>query len=650
MAIGKLDVQLGLDTAEFTAGAAKAEQSITKLGVALATMAGTAAGNLIGGAIAKGIDAIANSARESLKAVEDFANAAVSMGAAGQAQGLQALASGINALGVSSKTAQEQVTTFSGALKDGMMGEATNATRALDKLGVSITTASGALKPQAQIMQEAINKLSKYQDDAFKAAAAQELFGNNAAANAQLMTQTGSAITDAAAAAAASSAAWTALSGELDRAQKATQPLINALSQGLAEAAQFTVQATMAMGEALSGPLLKAFDLLSSTADTTGKDVGDAMVTAGQILAGAGAAIISVIASVIAAFSELAKAAYAAGQAVAAALNKDLAGAAEAGGRALDALGKSGTIALNTVTVATNEALSAGEKYAKSMVDLKDKAAAAGRALTGTARARPSIGSVDAPKKGGGGKGSGGKTDLEKEMEALEKYAELVKNAADPQRVFTAEMEKFNKAAAAGLLTMDQYAVAVSMATKKMEAAAKSSGLATPMLDFKKGMKSWGDEVASSLSDAIIEGDNLNDVFKNLIKSLAKMALELLVLKPLMQSITSGLTGGGLGFGGLAAPMAGASSGYDALGRAVPTTNALASGILYPRAPSGRAATGGPSKITNNIGDISMQITPEGGGVTGDTNQGKQFGERVRALIQREMVQQSQPGGLLRAR
>lgn len=652
MAIGKLDVQLALDTAEFTAGVNKAEASLSKFSQAMATMAGTMAGNLLGGAIAKGIDAVANSFRDAVKAVEDFQNAAIGMGAAGQAQGLQSLATGINALGVSTKNAQEQVTTFSSALKDKMMGEATNATRALDKLGVSVTTASGQLKPQAQIMQEAINKLATYRDDAFKAAAAQELFGNNAAANAQLMTQTGSAVTEAAAAAAASTAAWTALSGELARAQQATQPLINALSQGLAEAAQFTVQSAMAMGEALSGPLLKAFDLLAETAGFTGKDVGDAMVTAGQILAGAAAGIISVIASLIAAFGELAKAAYAAGQAIAAALGGDMAGAAAAGGRALEALGKTGDIALNTVTVATNQAIAAGEAYGKSIVALKDKAAAAAKALEGTAKPRPSIGSVGAPKGGGGGGGKGGgKSDAEKELEALERYAEAVKNAADPQRVFTAEIDKFNKAMAAGLLTMDQYAVAVSMATKKMEAAAKSSGLPTPMLDFKKGLKSWGDEVAGSLADAIVEGDNLNDVFKSLIKSLAKMALELLVLKPLMQSLTSGMSGMFGGVGGLAAPMAAASGGASALGRAVPTTNALASGIIYPRqGVSGRASSGGPSKITNNLGNISMNISPDGGGVSGETKQGQQFGERVRALIQREMVTQSQPGGLLRAR
>ena len=175
MAIGKLDVELSLNTAEFTTGVNKAEKSLSKFSMALATMAGTIAGNLIGGALAKGIDAVADSFRNAIKSVDDFKAAAIEMGAAGQAQGLQALATGINALGVSTKAAQEQVTTFSGALKDKMLGEATNATRALEKLGVSITTASGALKPQAQIMQEAINALAKYKDDAFKAAAAQEL-------------------------------------------------------------------------------------------------------------------------------------------------------------------------------------------------------------------------------------------------------------------------------------------------------------------------------------------------------------------------------------------------------------------------------------------------------------------------------------------
>lgn len=673
MAIGKLDVQLGLDTAEFTAGVNKAEQSLSRFSSALSNMAANAVGHAIGQAMVEAMAAVSKAFTNALDSLDKFKDAAAGLGGGGSAAGMSALVTGLTNIGISSKAASEQVTTFAGVVQSKLVGEATNATRGLEKLGVSVTDATGKVRPMTAIMTEAATKLGTYKDDAFRAAAAQELFGKNTAANNELMAKSASQITAAAAAASGSTESWQRLSDTMTRMAQASAPVMDAIGGGLAAAANTGMAAIEAMAAALGGQVIQLLDTFGLTAKSAGDFVNEAFIFIAQVVAGAISAVLHWINEAIASFQALANAAISSAKAVGAAMaaigaglaatmNRDFAGAKDALSKGMDDVAKHGKDAANSLEEGLTRAVKAPLDGLIKMRDTmnqvdKDMRERLSKPIEMTIKPKgggASIGSLEAPKGGGGGGkgkgGGGGKSELEKELDALEKYAEAVKNAADPQRVFTAEMEKFTKAAAAGLLTMDQYAVAVSMATKKMEAAAKSSGLATPMLDFKKGIKSWGDEVAGSLSDAIIEGDNLNDVFKNLIKSLAKMALELLVLKPLMNSLTSGLSGG-FGFGGLAAPMAAAApAGFSAFGRAVPTTNALASGIIYPRGPSGRASSGGGTKVNNTIGDISMNITPEGGTTIGDTKQGQQFGERVRMLIQREMVQQSQPGGLLRPR
>jgi uncharacterized protein YciW len=59
-----------------------------------------------------------------------------------------------------------------------------------------------------------------------------------------------------------------------------------------------------------------------------------------------------------------------------------------------------------------------------------------------------------------------------------------------------------------------------------------------------------------------------------------------------------------------------------------------------------RAGGGGSTSISNNVGNISIDMSGTGQ-VAADTDSGKRFGENVRKLIQREMVAQSRPGGLL---
>ena len=61
----------------------------------------------------------------------------------------------------------------------------------------------------------------------------------------------------------------------------------------------------------------------------------------------------------------------------------------------------------------------------------------------------------------------------------------------------------------------------------------------------------------------------------------------------------------------------------------------------------GNTAVGNETSINNQLGPVSVTTGGEPA-VTAGTQQAKQFGENIRALIAQEMVRESRPGGLLR--
>lgn len=196
----------------------------------------------------------------------------------------------------------------------------------------------------------------------------------------------------------------------------------------------------------------------------------------------------------------------------------------------------------------------------------------------------------------------------------------------------------------AGMITVAQYGDAFS----KLQEQLDTGPLQTAMNDLKSGMEAFSDTAASSLADAIVNGEDLSEVFKNLAKQLASMLLQALVLKPLMNMITGGI--GGASFGGHAA----------VAGAGVPSTFSQYPGLrglsANPYAGlsnfAGRAALQQPANsdaapVNNNIGDVNIDMS-QTGLVAGSSEQAKKFGLQVQKAVQVVLVQESRPGGLLR--
>jgi hypothetical protein len=157
--------------------------------------------------------------------------------------------------------------------------------------------------------------------------------------------------------------------------------------------------------------------------------------------------------------------------------------------------------------------------------------------------------------------------------------------------------------------------------------------------------------------------DALKNAFKNLASQLLNMALNTL-FKNIFQAMIPGAasiggassvspfqlhSGGTVGAGGMrrnVSPLAFAGAprmhGGGLAGDEVAAILQRGETVL----PRGYRAGGGNTSISNNVGNISIDMSGTGQ-VAADSDSGKHFGENVRKLIQREMVAQSRPGGLL---
>jgi hypothetical protein len=175
-------------------------------------------------------------------------------------------------------------------------------------------------------------------------------------------------------------------------------------------------------------------------------------------------------------------------------------------------------------------------------------------------------------------------------------------------------------------------------------------------------MEQVGDRIADAFADAIIEGKSLNEVLNNLLKSLARMALDSF-MKRLLGSIFSG-GGSFLGFasggytGGDVSKVAGVVHGREYVVNAAATAKHRAllealnrGGTLAPAMPTGAAtvARGAPQIIVNNAPTINVQ----GSGGTPEQNSdlankiAKHFEESAKSLVTEQIRLQLRPGGIL---
>lgn len=173
-AIGNLFVSLGINTAQFEAGLNKARGSLDKFGkVSDAAMAAVTAA-AAGAAVALGV-----AVKGAIDHADELSKAAQKAGVTTEA---------LSRLEYAAKLSDVSLESLSGglgklgrAMVDVASGGATGAKTAFEALGVSVTTATGALRDPNAVFAEVADRFARMENGATKTALAVEIFGKSGA-------------------------------------------------------------------------------------------------------------------------------------------------------------------------------------------------------------------------------------------------------------------------------------------------------------------------------------------------------------------------------------------------------------------------------------------------------------------------------------
>ena len=246
---------------------------------------------------------------------------------------------------------------------------------------------------------------------------------------------------------------------------------------------------------------------------------------------------------------------------------------------------------------------------------------------------------------------------------AIEKWEEL----ADPAKRYREEIEKVREAFSQGLINSDVAGKAVDSLNDQIEALnkVKDKGKDT-FEELKDAVEGWGRQATDAFVDFAFTGKaSFGDMASSILKDMAKMLVQKQLMGPLFNMIDGGAGGGGLGgIGSMVSSLFGFADGGVMTGSGPMPLRAYASGgvatgpqlALYGEGsmneafvplPDGRSIPvtmqgGGGTSIVVNV-NASGQSDAQGGGKL------SQLGNAIAAAVQKELVNQKRPGGLLAA-
>ena len=340
----------------------------------------------------------------------------------------------------------------------------------------------------------------------------------------------------------------------------------------------------------------------------------------------------------------------------------------------------------------------------KGLEALRNKAnlAAAGRIMSSPTNGGLNNGSLDAKLKapkgdadGKGGKGGAEKAnDFEKEVAAIEKRTRAfdseraaVGRSAQEAAKAEASFRLLEAAKKANLPITDQLRAKIdTLATSYASAKVKLDEAEAAQRRVQETQRYLGDAMTDALGDLLVEGRSLADVFDNLAKSLAKAALQAVLMG---SGPLAGLFGGaapaGGGVGGILGKLMGfADGGYTGDGGRLEPAGVVhrgefvlpadvvkrlgvrnLEGLRRGYANGGLVGGSAPSIPKANLGagagrgsviTVAPSITVQATGGTNEQNAdlagqvGQQVGQQldamVRGIMAQEMRAYSRPGGL----
>lgn len=144
---------------------------------------------------------------------------------------------------------------------------------------------------------------------------------------------------------------------------------------------------------------------------------------------------------------------------------------------------------------------------------------------------------------------------VQKQIE-FNKSVEDIKDAIDPTREYTREVEKLKEMYKLNRITAEEYAVAVGQAKERMSSFAKSTK--DEFEELKDAINGFGKEATNSLVDfAFGASTSFEQMANDFAKAITKMIIQKQLMDPLFNAISSGMSSGSFSglfgriFGGL---------------------------------------------------------------------------------------------------
>lgn len=175
--VGALRVTLGMDMAQFSEGAKKAEQVLGSLAAKFGLFAGIGAsvGTVIGKHLSDAFDSYVTSIKDAINETDDIERAAKKFGLTiGEVTAL------IRDNGLYVSTFTDSMTALQESIFKVASGDATSeAARAFDAIGVSALTSTGKMRPLGDVLKDIAGKFSTYKDNINRTTLATDLFGKS---------------------------------------------------------------------------------------------------------------------------------------------------------------------------------------------------------------------------------------------------------------------------------------------------------------------------------------------------------------------------------------------------------------------------------------------------------------------------------------
>jgi len=243
------------------------------------------------------------------------------------------------------------------------------------------------------------------------------------------------------------------------------------------------------------------------------------------------------------------------------------------------------------------------------------------------------------------------------EIEGLAESGKRVfESVRTPLEIYNAELERLSMLLEQGAISQETFGRATDQAKKAMDDAGKKGN--DTMKTLEQAVQGFGRQATDAFVDfAFGAKASIGDMASAVLKDIARMIVQMMVMKPLMQSIGGfmGFADGGVFSGGAVKPFA--NGGVVSTPTLFPMANGTGlMGEAGPEAimPLRRTASGalgviaqGGSGQTNNV---TVNVAMGGGESTkSDTNTGAALGGMIARVVQAELLRQKRPGGLLMA-